>query len=789
MEDNLNCEECGLSKTAQSVCMKGEGPSKAQVMIIGESPGISDDEMGRPFQGRLGKLLDKLLYNYGLPREEIYLTYAVKCRPPQNRTPKKGEVNACNQYLLQEIEAISPEFILVLGNTAAKSVFPEISKLKMKEVRGKFMDREEVKIYATYNPSVSFAKASRYAPIMETDFKRFFEVVELGEVPQENGLNLTIVNSDKELEAFLKDLATENIVAFDIETTSLSPWEGEVVSLGFGLKDRQYVIPLHHPEGWMYLYEAAQKKVCSQIEDILLGRDLIAQNGKFDTLWMLIKYGVDYEVAHDTMLLSHLLDENTGNGLKFLSELHFSAQNYDISLEAKQGEAKLEELAEYNALDVYYTHKLYLKFIKEIKEDPALYRFYLEVVIPASVYFRDIEAQGVFIDLNRLGEVETHLRDKSEKLQAELDAIKPGINWNSTKQVSNFLFRELGLNPLETTKSGAFSTSESVMQRLARDNEIPQKILDLRKANKMISTFIESWKNKAINSRLHPTFKLHGTVTGRLSCSNPNLQQIPRDPTIRSLVSAPPGWTMVEADFSQVELRVAAILSGDKEMQRAFLKGEDIHTKTAIMVSGINPEGMDKQKLKEWRKKAKAVNFGFLYGMGVKKFQEYARDKYGLALTLSECQNTRDKFFKAYSGLEKWYARQHRVAKMNEGVRSLSGRIRHLPDIHSEDRQLQSQAERQSVNAVVQGFASDLTIMSVIGIMDEFDELTVNIVGTVHDAILMEVRNEYLDEVLPHIKSIMENPPILKKLNISLPIPIEADISVGNWGVGVSPSK
>ena len=778
------CDKCDLHLSADSICMKGYGDPQAKVMIIGGSPGLREDEIGKPFQGKVGKVLDGVLRAQKVTRESVFLTNVVRCKPPKSKSPKKKEIVACREWLLAEIERVDPKFILVLGNTAAKGVFDELSKFKMGDIRGRFTERDGRMYFATYHPSVEISGISKYLKIMESDFKRFFEVVKLGKLPEGDELNLTIVNSVEDYEEFLKVLRKEDEIAFDIETTGLVPWEGNIVSLGFGFNDQEFVIPLNHSEGWIDGEHDEQSLLCEEVEKILEGKTLIAHNGKFDTLWTKVQYDMDLSLDHDTMLLSHLLDENTGNGLKYLSETLLGAENYEIPLSAKKGEASLELLSEYNAWDVYYTLRLYKRFKKELKEDPALCKFYEYVTMPAARYFRDIEYQGVYINLEKLDLVEEKYEKKVEALAEELEEIKPGVNWNSPKQVADFLFKDLRLTPLERTKSGGFSTAESVMQRLARKHPAPKKILELRGARKMLSTFVSSWKEKEVESRLHPSFKLHGTVTGRLSCTSPNLQQVPRDPEIRSLVSAPEGWTLIEADFSQVELRIAAILSGDKAMQKAFNEGEDIHTKTAIMVSGINPTGMSKPELKEWRKKAKATNFGFLYGMGAKKFQEYARDKYDINYGIEECKNIRNRFFKSYSGLKPWYERQYRIARMNSGVRGLTGRVRHLPDIHSSDGFLKSQAERQAVNSVVQGFASDLTIMAVIEIMSTFGEGTLNIVGTVHDAILMEIKDERLDDVIPRVKHIMENPSILEEFGVKLPIPIIADVTIGDWGKG-----
>jgi DNA polymerase-1 len=744
-------------------------------MVIGEAPAFRK-EKDKPFQGDAGKILDKLLIESDVSRDEIYITNIVKCRPPGNRKPKVKEIEACNFWMQKELERVNPKFLLLLGASAAKLIGID----KVMETRGKFIKKDRV-YFITFHPGAILRDESKL-PLLRSDFKRFFEAAKIQKIPEIQKINLNIINSDRVFKKFLNELTLTNKVAFDIETTHLSPWiaDSAIISMGFGLRDKQYVLPFQHREGYLYRNKRGQQDAARAVELFLKDRTVITHNGKFDTLWTKVKFEIDIQVTHDTMMMSHLLDENTPHGLKYLAEVHLGAQNYDLEVEEKTGGTSLKKLAEYNGLDVYYTRMLFNKLIKELKQDPALFRFYKKVIMPAVRAFRDIEYRGVYVDENKLHQAQLFLQSEIVKWGKELDKYRKNINWNSTKQLSQFLFKELNLNPLDITPGGDYSTSESVLQRL--DHPVVKFVLNYREAYKMLNTFISSWLEKRVDNRLHPTFKLHGTVTGRLSCEEPNLQQVPRNPKIRSLVCAPEGYTFVEADFSQIELRVAAMLSGEFVMRDLFLREEDIHTQTAMLVSGKDLSKLKDFEAKEWRKKAKAINFGFLYGMGAKKFQEYARDKYQVDFTLEESENIRRKFFEHYPGLLQWYKKQERIALLNGYVRSPSGRIRHLPDIHSDDEYLASAAVRQAINSPVQGFASDLTLISVVDIVKELPQ--VKIVGTVHDSILMEIKTDELKKTLPHIEDIMANPPTLKELGVKLTIPIKAELSLGNWGSG-----
>ena len=767
------CEKCALGKTAQFNGIDGTGPVPCEVMIVSEAPSYRK-ERDVPFPGESGKILDQVLSELGIPRSEIYFTHTVRCRPPENRKPRRSEIAECKEHLRDEVKIVNPRYILLMGAVAAQYIYKQ--KIRVSEVRGKFHNLKRTYM-VTISPGAVVKDISKL-PLFKNDVRRFMERAR-GIAAAKSPLKVSIVKDAASFTDLYERIMQSEYVSLDIETTSLSPWLGEIVSIGFGLDDGQFIVPLQHREGLWYNSPAAQQGVMDMLYAALRIKEVICHNGKFDTLWIKVKFGIDIQVAHDTMMMSHLLDENTPNGLKYLAEVYLGAPNYDLTVEQKTGGASLATLANYNALDVYYTKELFNLFEPELKQDQRLYHFYRELIMPAVNVFRDIEFNGVYIDTSRLNETRIHLQSELADLQRQLNQYKESINWNSTQQLAQFLFFDLGLDPLDKTPKGANSTSESVLKRL--DHPAVKLILKYRESSKHLGTFVRSWTEKHVDSRLHPSFKLHGTVTGRLSCAEPNLQQVPRDPKIRSLVTAPEGYTFVEADFSQIELRIAAILSEDPTMRDLFLSGEDIHLKTARAVSHEDVSKLSPFEQKEWRKKAKAINFGFLYGMGARKFQEYARDKYEIDFTLEESAQIRERFFKTYPGLQPWYKKQERFVRLNSYVKGLTGRVRHLPLINSDDDYEQHSAIRQAINSPVQGFASDMTIMSVIDISRMMPH--VKIVGTVHDSILMEIPNDMVEESLVYIKKIMESPPTLKKLGVThLPLPIKVDIKTGNWG-------
>lgn len=381
-------------------------------------------------------------------------------------------------------------------------------------------------------------------------------------------------------------------------------------------------------------------------------------------------------------------------------------------------------------------------------------------------------------------------------------------NFNASKFARWMLFEHLGLPILERGKDkpdgspGEPSMAEAVMLQLKQD--FPEQVvipllLERVGYQKTLSSFFEPYAELYDeNHRIHTNFKMAGTVTGRLSSGKNdedkisavrgdklrgvNLQQVPRDPLVRGVFGAPPGWSFVEADYSQVELRVVAYLSRDQTMLHLYKTGADIHKSTAASVLGI-PES---EVTKDARKKAKAVNFGFVYGMGWRKFISTAFEKYDSVFSEDEARAVRAAFFEHFSGLQPWHAKQRRLVNQYGRVQSPIGRVRHLPDIYSPEEGVRAEAERQAINSPVQSFASDMAVLSMVEINKKFRKAGIkgHCIGLVHDAINFEIRDDHVGYALPIIKDTMEDVrPLERKFGIHLDVPIISDIKVGqHWG-------
>ena len=624
---------------------------------------------------------------------------------------------------------------------------------------------------------------------------------------------IRVIKDERSLEQFTESCKSARALAFDLETKSfneLAP-DAFIVTAAFTLLDEDgskscWAVPLKH-----------RRSPCQSNWDSILRRISwaakrvpvrVAHNSKFDCRW-LVQFSAPIPCNFDTLLAAHLLDENRFKGLKPLAQMLLDATPWAIPISSGKNappwynQHKLTEILRYNAMDTWHTMRLYELFDRELREDKRLHTLFTKLIMPASQSLVHIERRGVYVHREDLASGAQHVAEELKRIHDALMQYVPegvsDVNFNPSNFLRWFLYDHLGFPIIKMGKVGP-SVSESVLSHLADTN--PHPVLELLqqrvKWQKFQSSFFNPYQELITDdSRLHTTFKLHGTVTGRLSSGKEdsdkvtgsrkaalrgiNLQQVPRDPLVRGVFGAAPGWAFVEADYSQIELRIAAEISGERTLKQLYVQGQDVHMAMAMRMTG-KPAS---QITKEERKKAKAVNFGFLYGMGATKFIETAWDNYGVKVTKEEAEAARAAFFQQFPMLLQWHARQRRLAHKYHRVQSPLGRIRHLPDIVSREKGVVGEAERQAINSPVQAMASDLCLLSLVLLDRDFRKrgLRAAPIGTVHDAINFEVPVDELVEVLPLIKRTMENPPLERLFNYRLSIPIVADIGVGRaWG-------
>lgn len=788
-----DCELCPLHEYTDRVCVMGSGDPQSRVMIVGEAPGGNEEKTGVVFSGAAGQLLNKCLERAGLSRDELYVTNAVKCRPPENRKPERFEAKICaDTYLTREIEEVRPTHILLLGNQALQAVARKSGITKHRGVRLEVKGHPKGRtIMAAFHPAYALRNPGVH-PTLQEDIRRFARAIkgEFQVVPVQKKYVATVKGLKRVIQ-LLQSAPSGSVVAYDVENR-YRPWDKDwsIQCLGVSLDGQTtYVIPLYHPESPFrknWLSVLAHLRAALTREDLIL----VGQNGKHDNV-QLAGAKIFIEHKFDIMLAAHLVDENRPKNLGFLSQTYLGADVYKGMVELKPDKilgVPLKQLCAYNGEDVGYTWQLRPKIKAELVAQPRLARLFTKLMMPGSHVIQGLEMKGMHVDQERLfdrigilqGEIKARKQGMQEHVSKKILKHFPDgeFNYRSPQQVSRLLYSSekrggLGLSPLFYTKTGNPSTNEEALQEYIMHPFI-QLLFQLRTLEmKWMNTYLLPWSTRLDRfSRLHTTYKLYGTVTGRLSG---DLQQVPRDSFIRSVFGAPPGWLRVDADFSQIELRIAAHCAGERTLRRMFLMGEDVHLMQAANVTGKPPELITKEE----RKMGKPVNFGYLYGMYPAKFQKYAKINYGVDFSMAEAEVSREKYFAMFPDLVRWHERQRRMVHTHQQVSSPLGRVRHLPDILSPDNSVRMEAERQAINSPVQSSASDITLFSMIQLQKRLKPNEVAMVMTLHDGIGFEIREDKVDHYAPIIKETMENLPLKRTFGTELSVPLIADVE---WG-------
>lgn len=558
----------------------------------------------------------------------------------------------------------------------------------------------------------------------------------------------------------------------DIETTGLNRYKDKITWIGVGLsKD------IDSPISKMLIYDASNeadlKKFRNVVKHIKKEKArTVLQNGKFDTLFIEHHMGLRIPIDEDIMLMGTAYDLVAEHGLKKMAQTYLGVPDWDIKKKDKLS-GERDTIVPYLKYDVQYTWELYQYFYHNMSERSM--KIYKELLRPAYRAYRDIERNGLYLDLDSLESVRKKYNKEEKRLLKELKSHYD-INWNSSAQVAHAFFDLEGMPVIYKTGKGAPSTAADVLKELAmKGYELPDLLMKYKDAATRNKMFLNRWADDCYESRIHPNFNLTNVVSGRTSCNSPNLQQVPRTKDIRGLFSGAPGMILFEADYSQLELRIAAHYAKDKTMLDIYLHDGDIHTETAkLFTNGREPT-------KEERGKAKAVNFGFLYGMQAKKFVKYALDSYGQVFTLAEAKHIRDLYFAKYSRLLPWHKEQEDLCEMQGGVSNMFGRFRRLPLIYSPNKWERASAARRAINTPVQGSGSDLLISAVTQINKELKGIAW-IGATVHDSIIGECRVEDKDYVDETIRRIMKHPKVLDDFGVELRVPLDVDIGWGPWG-------
>lgn len=787
-------EKCILCNSVKSPCIPGEGPLSSKILFVGEAPGREEDDHNRYFVGGAGRVLDSLLKDSGIQRDQVRIENSVCCRPTtnteghvENRAPSKKELDCCRLHLVSIINQVKPNLIVVLGATALLQVMKETGITKK---RGYIFWSEEFncKVLVTYHPA--YLLPNRHPESLSTVLQDFILAKRESETSTytiiETGCYRNILTIEEATELFER-LNEVPEFSFDLETTEYDPFLAKVLNISFSWKEGTGVyFPLFEQGNDNYWGVQWEPIILPALKKVFLNNSLkIAQNGKFDLshLWMLgIKVN---NFNFDTMLAHHLIDENSKHSLDTLSGL-VSMQGYkgevQKALDMLPGKKEeksfkdvpLETIRKYGASDSDCTLRLKHLF-EPMLEKLGLSNLFNNLVMPLSKVLLKVEMRGVKIDVPLLEKKRKEYKERINKLENSMYTIVgKEFNVNSSKQLIEILYKENKLPILAYTDGGAPSTDKETLDALDRrvDNPLLKTLLEYRKLFKIHNTYLVGMKEQLRGGRIHGKFLIAGTVTGRLSSKDPNLQNIP--PDVQELFIPEDGYKFIVADYSQAELRVTASYSGEPGFKRCFDEDIDIHTQTACNILKKKPEDVTKKD----RKLAKSINFGILYGQQAKGLSE------DLGIPYSEAERYIDAYFDQYKQLAIWIERVHAEVKSRLKVSSIFGRIRRLPEVGNQDYKVAFLALRQSVNSIVQGTSSDITSLAAINIDNHLEEIgsLSGLLLLIHDALIFEVRNEEVELLKEKIKYEMTTS-MFEQLNGKLKIMPKVDMEVvDRWG-------
>ncbi len=683
---------------------------------------------------------------------------------------KKLEANRENAFLSKELATIITDMPIEIDFEHAKFVKPDFKKLLeiFDELEFRSLKTKLFKVYA----NKSEPETKEFVPTRKMVRKKY-----------------ELVNTREKAEALAEKLARAKLFVFDTETDSLNTFEAKLAGVSFALDEGEaYFVPtnpyvhggdLFTPDLSDRLSVSEFREIFSQIfADEKIKK--VCQNGKFD-IAIMRSHGIEVAGFYfDTMLASYVLDPDQKHNMDDLARkyLHYTTIPLaDLIGNKKNAErifdVDLQKLAEYAAEDADITYRLFNVLKAEI-EKANLQTVAYDIEFPLVYVLEQMERDGVKIDETSLREFSKSLELMLEQLTSKIHALAgTNFNINSTKQLQEILFEKLKLPRTKKTKTG-FSTDAKSLESLRGKHEIIDLLLEYRQISKLKSTYADALP-KLINpktGRVHTTYNQTVASTGRLSSNDPNLQNIPIRTELgreirKAFVPGDENRLILSADYSQIELRIMASISGDPALKAAFEKGEDVHRRTAALVFQVPPE----EVTPEMRRKAKEVNFGILYGIGVFGL------KTRLGISQKHAKEIIDTYFRTFKNVKKFMDDSINFAREHGYAQTLLGRRRYLHNINNSNAVIRQFEERVAINMPIQGTAADMIKLAMIKIYDELKKRgsETKMVLQVHDELVFDIRKDELEELKPVIKETMEN---ALKLNV----PVKVDIGVGeNW--------
>jgi len=705
-------------------------------------------------------------------------------------------------------------------------------------------------ILPTYNPAAMvrnsvYALASGQEERFAADIKKAAAIA--AGTWSATPMEVTVADTAAKIKQMFKGMKAATEIVVDIETTGLEEFRdyAKVYCLAVCYEDgHAWVLPWDHAD-----HPTANKATRKRFIELLHGKTIIGHNIKFDLRWLASLYGLDiWQVDFwDTRIAAHLLDENypVKAPLKVLVRDHVNAPNYGFGMKwSKKLRSFMlglkpiawEDLLQYNGYDAGYNWLLKKKLATALAEEPGLEAMADTILFPSLRAFCQMELNGIGVSEERLLESRAALRKSIKKLQRKLKKTGLDIaNMSKKAVVIDWVYHQRG-HPVQrkTAKTKEPSIARKQLLKFVKDDPAIGDLIECQEVMKLLSTYLgdpesadkkkrtSGWTGLIHDSRLWPRYDLAGTVTGRTSCEGPNIQQVARDTRVRSVITAPEGWSLMNVDYSQIEIRIAAVIAKDRKLIADYAEDLDVHRSAAAHVTGKAYEDVTDTE----RTRAKARNFGFQYGMQWMTYKEYAFTLFGIELTDEEAQDE-EKFYHAmYQGITRWQQRTTigihqdtlaaraeqrqeaykwvdtkdiRVQSWPPTVTTPLGRQRRLPAAYDNENRVVQAAARMAMNSPVQATGSDFTqwaqarlynsdVLRDLGFESpsehgilKLDEI--KIVMFCHDNLLCEVRDDCRDKYAPIVKSVMENLP-LQEMGVGYwPIPLKADVEFyKHWG-------
>jgi len=600
--------------------------------------------------------------------------------------------------------------------------------------------------------------------------------------------NYYLIKDINEIDKWLQEAEEAGELAIDTETSSLDAHQADLVGISLSTKiGKACYIPIGHKSKGCLKNELVIKKLKPLLEDKSVKK--IGQNIKFDFI-VLYKQGIKMSSMEDTMLMSYVLDAGKNrHNMDTLSEIHLSHKTISFKdlvgtgkKEINFSDVELDRAMEYAAEDADITYRLYKIFNKNLKLEKLtnIYEIFEKPLIEILAF---MEINGIKIDSKFLKDLSLKFEKKIKNLEKEIFKLsKKEFNIGSPKQLGEIIYNELKIAVLKKTRKGSFATSASVLEDLAfKGHEFPKLILDWRQVSKLKNTYSDALTEHInINTnRVHTSFLLAATTTGRLASSNPNLQNIPikseEGKEIRKAFIAEKGFTLISADYNQIEMRILADLADVKELKKAFKNNEDIHSLTASQVFNLDIKKVDQ----DTRRKAKAINFGIIYGIS----------QYGLAKQImvsnNEAADFLNSYFLKFPEIKDYMNSTINFCRKSGYVNNIFGRRSHMNGINDKNYNVRNFQERAAINAPIQGSASEIMRLAMIRLAKKFKDLTniqSKILLQIHDELIFEVPNTELKKISSIIKEEMTS--VVSSDLHSFSIPLTVDINSGdNWGI------